>query len=337
MIAPIRSRFRAAGAWRMALCALLGVAASQPAAAQPYLPDQAPGRQEAKQNAEPLPQPFRMRESQVDFGVVRPNASKKTEVELFNSSKHPIRLTRVTSTCTCTAGLIEGAEVVPPGGVGKIEIGVKANPNLGPINQRVTVWYLDPNTGREGRFVVPVVGEVALAVKTDPFFINLLREDKTGVIEVVATDGPVGLEAVCASIRDFKSAEVRLAAEQLLDEGILTDHGGELRVAVHHVSLVQDDADHRLESLRQFLGGVAALVYRRFFTNDSEAEAFARVLSFRASRAAIKHLRTESYAALRAHILDLDAAAEDADDGVQATVFVGFAEEPNDPFWRPRS
>lgn len=189
MFAPIRSRFRAAGAWRLALGALLGVAASQPAAAQPFLPDQAPGRQEAKQDAEPLPQPFRMRESQVDFGVVRPNASKKTEVELFNSSKHPIRLTRVTSTCTCTAGLIEGAEVVPPGGVGKIEIGVKANPNLGPINQRVTVWYLDPNTGREGRFVVPVVGEVALAVKTDPFFINLLREDKAGAIEVVSTDG----------------------------------------------------------------------------------------------------------------------------------------------------
>ena len=51
------------------------------------------------------------------------------------------------------------------------------------------MWYIDPQDGRERNFGIPVTGEVAEAVKVEPFFINLLLEKKSGSLALTSTDG----------------------------------------------------------------------------------------------------------------------------------------------------
>ncbi|MFG0273845.1 MAG: DUF1573 domain-containing protein [Phycisphaerales bacterium] len=162
------------------------------ASAQPMRPDEAP-----RQGAQPVQPgqvqqsgpPFRLRVEQVDFGTVRPHIESRTTLELFNASKFPITLSRVTATCSCMGGIVEGSEVISPGQVGKVDITVKGRANPGPIRERVTVWYIDPESGRERNFGIPVTGEVAEAVKVEPFFVNLLLEKKSGSLALASTDG----------------------------------------------------------------------------------------------------------------------------------------------------
>jgi hypothetical protein len=187
-------RLRALGV-APALGLALGAAAlalAPVAPAQPIRPEGPP--REGVQPVQPgqtqqATPPFRLRVEQVDFGTVRPHIESRTTLELFNASKFPVTLSRVTATCSCMGGIVEGNEVVPPGQVGKIDIMVKGRANPGPIRERVTVWYIDPESGRERNFGIPVTGEVAEAVKVEPFFINLLLEKKSGSLALSATDG----------------------------------------------------------------------------------------------------------------------------------------------------
>jgi len=189
MTAAMQKRARG----RMARGLVLGVAAGalgvSTAWAQPIRPEQ-PARQGAKPAETRVNQapPFRMRKAEVDFGVVPPHVRSSTVIELFNASKFPVTLTRVTATCSCMGGIVDGKQVVPPGEIGEIEIAVKGRANPGPIRERVTVWYIDPENGRERNFGLPVTGEVAYAVKAEPFFINLLTESGAGSIGLSSTD-----------------------------------------------------------------------------------------------------------------------------------------------------
>lgn len=190
MTAAMQMRGRGRMARGVILSMALGVFGAASASAQPIRPEQ-PTREGAKPaeiRANEGP-PFRMRKAEVDFGVVRPHVRSSTIIELFNASKFPITLTRVTATCSCMGGIVDGKQVVPPGEVGEIEITVKGRANPGPIRERVTVWYIDPEDGRERNFGLPVTGEVAEAVKAEPFFINLLTESKKGSIDLSSTDG----------------------------------------------------------------------------------------------------------------------------------------------------
>lgn len=157
------------------------------ASGQPWREDQGPApappprpaaQQEAAQQI-----PFRLRSDTVDVGVLRPSAQVDRTIEIFNASRLPVTLTRVTGTCTCVGGLPGGRQSVPSGEVAEVTITLKARPNPGPVSEVVTIWYLDPETGAERNFSVTVVGEIALAVKAEPFFINLLGE-RTGTIRL---------------------------------------------------------------------------------------------------------------------------------------------------------
>jgi len=156
------------------------------------------------------------------------------------------------------------------------------------------------------------------------------------IVQHVAAQQTSSVDTVRAALPELKRDEVCAAIDQLVDEGILERDGDALCVAVAHLDLVQEDADHRIDSLRHFLRVVSELAYRRFFSTDRTGESFARVLTFRGSRSGLAEHRRASYQQLRAGVLDLDASAEDAEDAVEASVVVGFVETPNDPFWGRR-
>ena len=190
MRAPQPRPVFAPAALAAALFAGLVLSGASPASAQPLrdgdpIPP-APPRPAVQQDT-PHEIPFRLRSDTIEVGVLRPSAQVERTFEVFNASRLPVTLTRVTGTCTCVGGLPGGRQSVPSGEVAQVSVTLKARPNPGPVSEIVTIWYLDPETGVERNFSVTVVGEIALAVKADPFFINLLGE-RTGTIRLTTDE-----------------------------------------------------------------------------------------------------------------------------------------------------
>jgi hypothetical protein len=110
-------------------------------------------------------------------------------------------------------------------------------------------------------------------------------------------------------VRGERRAEVERELDQLVEEGVLTEQDGSLAVAVQYLSLLGDNVDARLDSLRHFLDATTHVIYQRFFAPDAAAVALARVLSFRAEQGDLSALRDEAYAALRDRVVAVDARA----------------------------
>jgi hypothetical protein len=127
--------------------------------------------------------------------------------------------------------------------------------------------------------------------------------------------------------------------ETLQSDGMVERVGDRYQVAASSFSLLGEDRERRLASLRQFLQAVTDVVYQRFFALDGRAEAFARVLSFRSSASALKRIGEECYAALREQVLEADAEQDKKDkcgvrDGREVSVALFYSEAPLAPALR---
>jgi hypothetical protein len=118
-------------------------------------------------------------------------------------------------------------------------------------------------------------------------------------------------------------AAVEEELKQLAAQGIvkLGERSAELSAEI--MTLVSDQLEPRIDSLRHFLGSVTQVIYRRFWTTDPEREAFARVLSFRVDAEEFERLRSTYYEALRNAAIKADGrAGADALDVSAAVCFV---------------
>ena len=118
-------------------------------------------------------------------------------------------------------------------------------------------------------------------------------------------------------------AELEEELKQLAAQGIvkLSERGAELSADV--MTMVSDQLEPRIDSLRHFLDAVTQVIYRRFWTADPEHEAFARVLSFRVEPEEFARLRTAYYESLRNAAIKADGnAGESAVDVSAAVCFV---------------
>ena len=110
-------------------------------------------------------------------------------------------------------------------------------------------------------------------------------------------------------------AEVEEELKQLAAQGIvrLDERGAELCAGL--MTMVSDQLEPRIDSLRHFLEVVTQVIYQRFWTTDDADDAFARVLSFRVEPSELKALRSSCYASLRDAVIEADrgAGAEAAD------------------------
>lgn len=96
-------------------------------------------------------------------------------------------------------------------------------------------------------------------------------------------------------------------------------------------SMVREDLDARIESLRHLLSAITAVVHRRFFEGEGQALAFARVLSFNTSSEAAKAAVQERYDGLREWVTNLDDINED---GASASLVFCVVETPTGPQWK---
>ncbi|MHC4976351.1 MAG: DUF1573 domain-containing protein [Planctomycetota bacterium] len=132
--------------------------------------------------------PFKMKQNFVDMGPIRPNTSETVVIELFNATARPVPITRVSTTCTCVSNEETLPKIVQPGEVGTISVTFKGRPNPGVVQERVTIWY-ENEEGRQKAIAVPVKGEIAFPVKSDPFYVNLLLPQRSGTLTLSSTDG----------------------------------------------------------------------------------------------------------------------------------------------------
>jgi hypothetical protein len=157
------------------------------------------------------------------------------------------------------------------------------------------------------------------------------------VVRALTQEGPLSIGELREHAPEASAEDLQDELEQLLHEGIIERNGDDYVLSAGLVSLVRDDLDHRLESLDHFLTAVTHVVYRRFFlTGTDEGEAFARVLTFSASRDQLGDLRQRMYESLREEVLRLDREAEADPDAIEASTLLRFVETPQDRAFQPR-
>ncbi|MEM9191816.1 MAG: hypothetical protein AAGF12_21775 [Myxococcota bacterium] len=153
--------------------------------------------------------------------------------------------------------------------------------------------------------------------------------------ELVVRLGPLDEEALFQKLPSAPRQDLEEQLQQLVDEGIVIKTDDTVHAAAEHMDLVRDELDARLDSLRHFLGSVAQVAYQRFFATDEGSEAFARVLTFQASREHLHAIRERAYASMRSDVFEADEAATKSGDGIDATLVFSVVEASRDPAWRP--
>lgn len=121
--------------------------------------------------------------------------------------------------------------------------------------------------------------------------------------------------------------------EQMVEGGLIAETEGGWVTVAEHIDMVSEELDARLDSLRHFLTAVAQVVHGRFFRPRAEAQSFARVWTFAASRESLARLQRESYERLRDAAGALDS--EDTEDKRSASLVFALVESPDDIGWRP--
>lgn len=152
------------------------------------------------------------------------------------------------------------------------------------------------------------------------------------IIERLASEGAVDEQKFkrrwAKSLGEHLSEEL----EVLIATGVIERTRGQLRVAAPFLSLMGPDLEQRLASLQQFMLAVAHGIYQRFFGSPSQTESFARVLSFRASRARLRGIANDCYRELREAVIQADREVErDPAQGRPCAMVLLATEEPSGP------
>ena len=107
---------------------------------------------------------FDLTERRYDFGVVDPLRTHRHMFEIRNAGAAPLTLKANGATCKCLS-LDVHDEVVPPGGIGKVEIIWEAQDSYDALRQRVSLVTNDPNA----RIVdLEITGKTRLVLAAEP-------------------------------------------------------------------------------------------------------------------------------------------------------------------------
>ena len=152
------------------------------------------------------------------------------------------------------------------------------------------------------------------------------------IIERLASEGVVDEQKFTRRWARSLGQHLNEELEVLIATGVIERTRGQLRVAAPFLSLVGPDLEQRLASLQQFMLAVAHGIYQRFFGSPSQTESFARVLSFRASRARLRGITNDCYRDLREAVLLADREVErEPEQGRSCALVLLATEEPTGP------
>lgn len=88
------------------------------------------------------PAPLRVEPERVDLGLVAAGSMNRQTITLRNTSRRPIRITSVSSTCTCTAADVP-SEAIAPGATAEVAVRMRAHRKAGRINERTLSFFVE--------------------------------------------------------------------------------------------------------------------------------------------------------------------------------------------------
>ncbi len=218
---------------------------------------------------------------------------------------------------------------------------------LADVTQLVRTTYVRIGKSR-GLSVRALAKRYGVAPNTIQSISNVLRDhelpDRFGAAvtrrrSIVAhlTSHPRSTRAAVHGLHPESTAsEMDEALEHLVDEGMIHVDEDKVRLAKTHLCIARDDAEHRLDSLRQMAETFCKVVYRRFFHPPVDGEAYGRVFTFACIPEELVGLREETYLRMSQAIRAADARATSGDEGASASAMLVYVQEPEDPLYRGR-
>lgn len=156
-------------------------------------------------------------------------------------------------------------------------------------------------------------------------------EVRRRVIELVPRRKFVKIAQVAAIFSAREQAIALDEIEQLVTEGVYERKNDTIRSLLPFVALTSEELSQRLAAVEHFFSIVTQVLHQRFFTMPNGAhtapEAFARSLSFQASREDLVSLRKELYDHIQKKVTQVD---ERADSGVKASLAFCLVEAPTE-------
>jgi len=156
------------------------------------------------------------------------------------------------------------------------------------------------------------------------------------ILQKLAAEGAMTLPALRKHFPNKSAAALQDVIQTLEVQELVRGENGRYALATEIFNLLGEERERRLASLQQFLQAVTDVVFQRFFTAEGNAEALARVMTFRTSKTALRRIGSSCYAALREQVFAADKEQEKADQNgksaaLTASVALFYAEEPKAP------
>jgi hypothetical protein len=131
--------------------------------------------------------PLRISPGGIEFGDVAPNSAHQAQMEIRNTGAQPISIVTVRPTCLCTTPDDLSGTVIPPGGSVPFSAGFEAPTETGTKTARIQLVY---SAGGQSRAVtIYLRGEITMAVKSDPPYVDALKGVTHGEVRLTSVDG----------------------------------------------------------------------------------------------------------------------------------------------------
>ena len=123
-----------------------------------------------------------------DFGIVAPNTVNHVRMNLTNRGSEPLSIIMVSSDCKCTVPEELDGTVIAPGETVPMNATIDMRAAPGPKESKVLLNFklgLQPMRTA----LIKFTGEVAMAVRAEPAFVDALKGVSSGTVRVVSMDG----------------------------------------------------------------------------------------------------------------------------------------------------
>lgn len=125
-----------------------------------------------------------------DFGEAPQGDSVIHIFKFKNTGDDTLLISKVRSTCGCTAALLS-KDTIPPGGSGEIKAVFKTGRYHGPVSKRIIVYSNDPSS-HDKRLMINGTVYAIVEIKPDRIFLRRLKMDSTLVETISILPGKKG-------------------------------------------------------------------------------------------------------------------------------------------------
>lgn len=147
-----------------------------------------------------------------NFGIMGPNQKKSCEFKFKNIGTDILKISRIKSTCGCTAPQLK-KKIYAPGESGAIQVTFRSSTRQAPVTKHL---YIESNDSKKPKYELTIKAQVRLNISVNPKKMDLsIREENAGAgpITITSKDGkPFAIKSFTSS-KDIITAEFDPAVE----------------------------------------------------------------------------------------------------------------------------